>query len=163
MREQAGMLIRECKEHWMDALSIACAYELAAESIIRDHSSADTSMKDSIHSRITLLNHDMTTELLPSSLLIEDIVLSAKSIATIQRYQCLQYLWANILHLEHAHEMKAMIDGTELIALLPTLKKGPLVGKMMDEQIRWMLRYPEGSKEELVRFLQTVLGESKLS
>lgn len=147
IREQAGMLIRECKEHWKDALYLSCAYELAISSIARQTAPTEVSKQSSEDS---------------IQLQIQDVTISANSIEIIQRYQCLQHLWANILDLENVYETKPIFDGTELIALIPLLKKGPLVGKIMDEQVRWMLRHPEGGKENLISFLQSTLQKTMI-
>ncbi|PXF41921.1 CCA tRNA nucleotidyltransferase, mitochondrial [Gracilariopsis chorda] len=56
--------------------------------------------------------------------------------------------------LEGVWNIKPIIDGNDLLKLLPRLKKGPLVGTIMKEQIDWMVKHPnEGTAEISDRIL----------
>uniref|UniRef100_A0A7S1D858 tRNA nucleotidyltransferase/poly(A) polymerase RNA and SrmB- binding domain-containing protein n=1 Tax=Cyclophora tenuis TaxID=216820 RepID=A0A7S1D858_CYCTE len=51
------------------------------------------------------------------------------------------------LQLDHCWKMRPMLDGRALIQAL-NLPKGPIVGLFMEEQIKWMLLHPDGTKED---------------
>ncbi len=44
-----------------------------------------------------------------------------------------------------------------MMNILPLMKKGRQVGIVMEEQIKWQLRYPQGTREELIPYLQEYL------
>lgn len=56
--------------------------------------------------------------------------------------------------LDGVWDVKPVINGTDLMKLLPNLKKGPIIGKIMGEQVDWMIKNPaegaEGVKAWLV-------------
>jgi len=56
------------------------------------------------------------------------------------------------LGLDKCWKVRPLLDGRQLIKSLD-LPKGPLVGVYLDDQVRWMLQHPNGSKEECERHL----------
>jgi len=64
-------------------------------------------------------------------------------------------LYINICNqnLNECWKMKPLIDGRAIIKVLD-LPKGPIVGKYLQQQIEWMLLYPNGSLEECETYLR---------
>lgn len=60
-----------------------------------------------------------------------------------------QLVYSNIvdMNLDNSWNVRPLLDGRELIQALE-LPKGPLVGIYVDEQVKWMLKHPEGTKDE---------------
>jgi hypothetical protein len=59
------------------------------------------------------------------------------------------------LHLDQCWKMKPLMDGKAVIQALD-LPKGPQVGTYLDEQVRWMLLNPSGSREKCQEHLLAV-------
>ncbi|KAI0560435.1 Poly A polymerase head [Gracilaria domingensis] len=55
--------------------------------------------------------------------------------------------------LEGVWDLKPMIDGNELLKLLPNLKKGPILSRMMNEQIDWMIENPGKGRAEITEWI----------
>jgi tRNA nucleotidyltransferase/poly(A) polymerase len=60
------------------------------------------------------------------------------------------------LKLEKAWQIRPLINGKELIAMLNA--KGPVIGKATGEMINWQLAHPEGSVEECKLWLEGIKG-----
>lgn len=58
-----------------------------------------------------------------------------------------------LMGLDRCWTMKPLLDGRAVIQALD-LPKGPIVGTYLDEQVRWMLLNPNGSREDCERHLQ---------
>ena len=63
------------------------------------------------------------------------------------------------LRLDTCWKMRPLLDGRALMQSLG-LPKGPNVGKVMQEQIKWMLEHPNGSKQDCLEHLQKVRANS---
>lgn len=61
-------------------------------------------------------------------------------------------------NLENCHELKPLINGKEMANALG-LKGGPWLGKVNDRAITWQLDNPNGTKEELLEFIRSILHE----
>ena len=57
------------------------------------------------------------------------------------------------LNLDGCWRQKPILNGNGIAKAL-NLKNGPMIGKWVDEQFRWMLDNPDGSKEECVEYLK---------
>jgi hypothetical protein len=55
--------------------------------------------------------------------------------------------------LDHIWTLRPLLDGQAVIASLG-IPKGPLVGQVMQAQIKWQIEHPEGGKDALVAHLQ---------
>eukprot|EP00656_Telonema_subtile_P051248 TRINITY_DN6848_c0_g2_i2.p1 TRINITY_DN6848_c0_g2~~TRINITY_DN6848_c0_g2_i2.p1 ORF type:complete len:393 (-),score=80.89 TRINITY_DN6848_c0_g2_i2:184-1362(-) len=71
--------------------------------------------------------------------------------SVVQRYGALEEMVGQ-LGLARAWELEPLMDGKVLIERV-RLPKGPVVGMVKQEQIRWQLDHPEGGAEECVEYL----------
>lgn len=55
--------------------------------------------------------------------------------------------------LDGVWQMKPLINGREMFKLLPRLKKGPMVGTIMQRQIEWMISNPNAGTDEAKQWL----------
>jgi len=55
--------------------------------------------------------------------------------------------------LDQCWKTKPLMDGRAIIKVLGLPRNGPKVGEYMKEQIKWMLQYPHGTREELEAYL----------
>jgi len=62
--------------------------------------------------------------------------------------------------LDGCWRQRPILDGKAIIKSLD-LKNGPMVGKYMNEQIKWMLRHPNGTKEKCIIYLKQKKNESE--
>jgi hypothetical protein len=58
------------------------------------------------------------------------------------------------MNLDNSWKVRPFLDGQELIQALE-IPKGPLIGIVLDEQVKWMLQQPEGST---ARMSGTLIG-----
>ena len=72
----------------------------------------------------------------------------------IQIYQDV-YHSIHSLQLDHCWKMKPLLDGSAIIKALQ-LPRGPTVGTYLEEQVRWMLLYPKGTRNECEAHLLAV-------
>ena len=54
---------------------------------------------------------------------------------------------------------KPLIDGKEMKQILPYIPRGPAFREVMDEQERWMVTRPGGSKEPLVEYIKEIFTD----
>jgi hypothetical protein len=62
------------------------------------------------------------------------------------------------LNLERCWDAPALMNGKQLISHLG-LKPGPIMGKVLQEQVKWQLGHPDGSKEECAAYLASVYAD----
>lgn len=55
--------------------------------------------------------------------------------------------------LDGVWDLRPTVNGNELLRLLPKLKKGPIMGKIMKEQIDWSIENPEKNADDLREWL----------
>ncbi|CAB1119411.1 unnamed protein product [Ectocarpus sp. CCAP 1310/34] len=56
--------------------------------------------------------------------------------------------------LEGVWDLKPMFNGGEVKSILPKIPRGPVFSKVMDDQIKWMIANPEGTKEEALEYIK---------
>jgi tRNA nucleotidyltransferase/poly(A) polymerase len=61
------------------------------------------------------------------------------------------------LHLDEVWGARPHYDGDALIAELQ-MRRGPLLGQVIERQFRWQLRYPDRPREECLEYLRTELA-----
>jgi len=145
-REKAGICLRNCRGMWRGALALACAHELATTGIA---SSSPTSAFDPIFVAAITGHNFGSTE----GSLITDAFISERHVQdTISRYRRLKQ---QILEwrLDEVWLLKPLLNGNALAESVG-LKKGPLIGVVCEEQIRWQLRNPHGTLEECIDHLK---------
>lgn len=59
------------------------------------------------------------------------------------------------LNLEGVWDLQPLVDGKELVEVLPRLKRGPQMGVIMKQQIDWMVNNPSKGKEDVLRWLRS--------
>ena len=127
-RVEAGLLLRKCQGEWRDCLTLACAFEVAT------HCRWDPS---GVISTGTM----------------EDCIFDHISLDIISRYRKLEDVIEIHYALDNCWLVQPLLDGNEISSLLG-MKKGPIIGKMMEEQSRWQLEFPCGTKEEAACYLK---------
>eukprot|EP00752_Nemacystus_decipiens_P012689 g11242.t1 len=56
--------------------------------------------------------------------------------------------------LDGVWDLKPMFNGGEVKQILPNIPRGPAFSDVMDEQIKWMIENPSGSREEALEFIK---------
>eukprot|EP01039_Chlorochromonas_danica_P000361 gene361-390_t len=111
----AGHLVRTSRELWRDCLILATAIELTSLFILHQEPSMAAAME-----------YDLA-----------DAHLSPRQMDIIRKYRGMEEV-IDRLNLDKIWELKPIFDGSELIKLLG-LPKGPLIGKVLEEQIMWQI------------------------
>lgn len=124
-RLEAGLVLREAGPRWRAALQVAVVAEM------------EPAKPDGSYARGVNKNHRK---------------LDASCLGTVQKYA--QFLGkVEEFDLEGVWETKPCIDGREMFKLLPGLKKGPVVGQIMQRQIEWMITHPNAGMEDARQWL----------
>ncbi|CAM9419886.1 unnamed protein product [Phaeothamnion confervicola] len=61
--------------------------------------------------------------------------------------------------LQGVWDRRPPLDGNELQALLPRLPRGPAFKAVVDEQVRWMLCHPDGTRDDAVAHVRNAFAE----
>jgi len=130
-RVQLGQLIRTLQHSWVDALVVACASEI---------------VEVTEHQPLVRQEGDIFIDL--------DIDGDVRFV--IERYLALRRKVSEF-GLNTIWEMQPALNGSQLQNEVG-VPKGPLVGRVMAEQINWQLANPHGSREELVQYLREALA-----
>jgi len=127
-RMEVGLILRNLKELWVTALLIAAVAE--TRSIQKEIAAVETQQQpqsqETISTLLTVQNeqdHSMTSCLEGALQFYHDI-----------HSQSLDGCW----------KLRPLLDGRALIQSLD-LPRGPIVGKYMQEQVRWMLLHPSST------------------
>ena len=147
-RTTGGLLLRQVRELWREALWLACAEELATQNGAGQTASAlparEVHHAQGLHAACcvfqTVVIGVPTT---PGNTTRDETLVYD----TIHRYSQLeQRLLA--LGLDRVWELRPLLDGHQLMQVLgPALKKGPMIGKVMDAQIRWQLSQDDAGRQ----------------
>lgn len=98
-----GVLIRQTKDLWHDALLIACAFEITA---LRLSNSTSTSKME-----IDEVASDTDTiESIKAKLNIEDFIINPEEQNIMNRYKLLEYRWGHVFGLDRAYDLKPILD-----------------------------------------------------
>lgn len=124
-RLTAGRALRSAGPCWRIALQIALITEISPAC------AAETYAKG--------LNK------VPEEITRETMVLIATYGAFLERVEamCLGDVW----------DAKPSIDGRELFKLLPRMPRGPAIGKIMGEQVDWLIENPTKTREDVQQWL----------
>lgn len=57
------------------------------------------------------------------------------------------------LGIEDVYKWKPLLNGTEVLSLLPKLPRGPKIRQVLDAQVEWMLMNPSGTREDCKKWL----------
>jgi len=134
-RLTGGLFVRSCKHLWKDTILLAAASELS-EISLRNISSNNIG------------GYRMHAYDGP---IVENIILTNIEIDIIKKYMKLEDD-IELAGLSDAYLMKPLLDGKELMDTVG-IKSGPLVGKVIDAQVRWQLNHPLGTKNECISYL----------
>ena len=152
MREELGMFVREVKQVWQCAVIYACAMDIVE--------SFDRSLFKSFESqslqppRVKLvpvnLNHApcCSAKIIEGSEQLEILI----SMNLVMKYVMVERL-VHIYELEEAWTIRPLFDSKSIGKELG-IKQGPQIGVVIEEAIRWQLRNPRGSGEDLMSFLK---------
>lgn len=121
---------------WRHALLLACAEDLAALHLPSPPPSA--------------------AEYSPS---LGDTALNAEAASIIGNYGTLQSAIEKLGIDEAVWNLKPLLDGNKVVSELG-LARGPVVSRVMEEQARWQLRYPNGTVEVLLVHLKSIVASS---
>ena len=158
-REDVGLLLRTVKDLWREAVWYACAEELGTLFSVSPESSLHTiwlaHINNSANEAARGGAEDERCHRWTSILFDVAIEVGAQDI--MNGYIALEKHITS-LGLDGCWDLRPLLDGNRLMKELPSLKKGPLIGRVMDAQLRWQLRNgPEGTVEELKTFLNSLL------
>ena len=139
-RLETGLLIRSVKDLWVTCLLLATVAEMR-DAELKSHPAATSSGATGenvggVHAVARTFSGGGG---------LEDVLHTSREFYRSVRRQGLDGIW----------RVRPLLDGKSVIAAVE-IPKGPLVSGYMEEQIKWMLLNPEGSKEECVRHLQMV-------
>lgn len=135
-REDIGIVVRSCQQCWQSSILFACALDLAATSFPDKLCSDELTMHQLLTDPVTLWNERGMSPIA----------------AIILKYQCLidaiillqlDEAWKTISPYYHGKAMLNVLD----------VPAGPVVGALMDFQLRWQLRNPMGTKEACLKAL----------
>lgn len=59
-----------------------------------------------------------------------------------------------------AADVRPLLDGTAVAAVLPHLRRGPLVGEILDQQVRWRLAHPTLSADTCAEWILAEYGHA---
>jgi tRNA nucleotidyltransferase/poly(A) polymerase len=146
-REEVGLILRNTRHHWREILWMACAEELntayplqtslgggstTLAAPISNSTVESTSSTDRSHNTTDIV-HTMSDIMTP-------LTLSSSSCHILHNYAYLEqliYTW----NLDGIWELKPLYDGKQLMSIIG-IKMGPLIGALMDAQLRWQLNNP---------------------
>jgi len=134
-RLTGGLFVRSCKHLWKDTILLAAASEIS-EISFRNISSNNIGGYR-IHAY--------------DGPIVENVILTNIEIDIIKKYMKLEDD-IELAGLSDAYLMKPLLDGKELMDTVG-IKSGPLVGKVIDAQVRWQLNNPLGTKSECISYL----------
>ena len=61
--------------------------------------------------------------------------------------------------LEGVWDTKPIVNGNEIMSILPKLKKGKMIGDIMQQQIEWMIQNPGKGKQEAIEWIERTYSE----
>lgn len=135
-RLQLGLLLRQLKNSWLITLMLATIVEIHYPFF------------DYIQSKDAMQNQQELLQSYANSTLYQQTKDKYISI-----YQTIYKLITSTYDLDKCWTIHPLINGKELFSLLH-IQKGPVVGTYLEEQMKWMLQYPDGSKEDCLDFLK---------
>ena len=144
-RVDAGLLLFSTKEMWRDIIWFSCADEIATLHPIQIAKSA-TSASNTMHE---------------SHMILHELFFTQEIIQIIEKYRvvCSQI---DEMNLDRIWELKPLLDGNQLILRVNGLKKGPMVGIVNHEQLKWQLHIgPAGTIEDCIEHLVRFVEELK--
>ena len=144
--EDIGMLIRNCGEKWKESLLLACAFNLAL----------DTTVVDPYHLKTCDTNKLFCDQVFTISNTVSPINSTEyQPVQTIQNFIAIESAILS-LEIDETYLLKPLMDGKELIEKLELSKSkmGPLIGKLMEEQIRWQIKTKSTNLQELILHLK---------
>lgn len=125
-RLESGLLIRNLKDLWVTVLAVATTAEIRA-SIGTD---SDTDMNMNVDEMSSEYDKDK----------------NAKQIATwVEKAKCYQRT-VQESNLDGCWKIRPLLDGKAILKSLD-LPRGPIIGIYLQEQVKWMLMNPKGTKD----------------
>lgn len=139
-RVNCGLFVRSCKHLWKGAILLAAATEISEKFL---------SINNTINNSSNIAGYKINSYDGP---LLENFIVTKFEIDIIKKYVKLEND-IELAGLSDAYMMKPLLDGKELIEVTG-IKAGPLIGKVVDEQLKWQLNFPLGTKDECTHYLR---------
>jgi len=136
-RLQLGLLLRQLKDLWLVTLILATIVEIHNPffEFIQTKGNAIQDQQELLQSYSNSTLYQATKEKYMSI------------------YENIHNLITSTYDLDKCWNIHPLINGKELFSLLH-IQKGPVVGTYLDEQMKWMLQYPDGNKEDCIEYLK---------
>ncbi len=152
IREELGMFVRDMKQIWQCAVIYACATDIVLsfdKSLFASYASQSLDPP-----KVKLLPVDLMSDCCSRVSRIEDseqleIIMSMDLIMKYVMVNRLVYIY----ELEEAWTLRPLFDSKSIGKELG-IKQGPQIGIVIEQAIRWQLRNPQGSGQELMDFLK---------
>jgi len=138
-RVNCGLFVRSCKNLWKGAILLAAAIELSDFFL----------SNNDINNSNNIAGYKINSYDGP---LLENFIVTKNEIDIIKKYIKLEND-IELAGLNDVYMMKPLLDGKELMEITG-IKAGPLIGKVVDEQVKWQLNYPLGTKDEFIQHLR---------
>ena len=136
-RLTGGLFVRSCKNLWKGTILLAAAAELSEISF------------NNILSNSNIAGYRIHSYDGP---IVENVLITEIEMNIIKKYIKLEND-IELAGLGDAYMLKPFLDGKELMDIVG-IKSGPLVGKVIDAQIKWQLNYPLGNKDDCINYLR---------
>eukprot|EP00871_Galdieria_phlegrea_P000100 jgi/Galph1/1090/GphlegSOOS_G5750.1 len=123
-----GRLLRKTNSFWKIAFRIGCYKTVNCQVTVDTYRLGGTS------------NHSCYVNVLDSNFWVERFR---------QWYQ-----FINDMQLNKVWQWKPLINGNELLSLLPQLPKGPKIKEILEDEIDWIIMHPQGTETECREWLK---------
>ena len=145
-KDELGISFRCCRNDWKIAFVIALANTL----VLNDTASSSSSSSSSSLSFLGLSDRFDEN--------FNDFNIKSSHLQIITEYSKMLHAMST-MDVESLLNLQPLFDGNSLQSSLP-VKRGPQIGKLLEEQLKWQMRNPNGSKEDCFKFLQNCLLSS---
>ncbi len=128
-RVELGLSVRALKDFWLDAIVVACAWELCNGKEGEGEDGEDAMLSD---------------------------LAKSNSDATLRRYIALKNR-VEELCLDGVWHMQPLMNGKDLMEKLG-IPRGPRVGEVLHEQVKWQLSHPNGRADDFEEYFRHNFG-----
>ena len=127
-RLRIGLILRRLKDLWVTTLLVAAIAELRSNNFDKMDEGGDNEDEDENNVKISCKTISFMLDL------YQDIIRN---------------------NLDECWKLRPLLDGKAIVKSLD-LPRGPAVGTYLEEQVKWMLEHPDGSKNECEEHLRSV-------
>lgn len=146
-RLRIGLVLRRLKDLWITTLLVAAIAELRANNINNNSNNDVDKMDTSDDNEGTIGNDQIIDEEGENN----NVKITCKTISFVLD------LYQDIIrnNLDECWKLRPLLDGKAIVKSLD-LPRGPAVGTYLEEQVKWMLEHPDGSKNDCEEHLRSV-------